>query len=110
MFAVRKALSNPERLKALIREMAESDLVDASEFDLDNPLGFLTNDGVASSVTEAAYRFCLWEPGIDVVLSGTGSVDHLRENAQSLSQPPLPAEVSARLRRLFAGVDTVSGN
>jgi L-galactose dehydrogenase len=110
MFAVRRALSNPERLRELVREMTEKGMLKESEVDLNNPLGFVVADGVATSVTEAAYRFCLWEPGIDVVLSGTGNLDHLRENAKYLSQPPLPPEISERLRRLFAGIDSVSGN
>lgn len=110
MFAVRTALSKPSRLSQLIREMATEGVVDESEFNLEDPLGFLVADGVASSVTEAAYRFCLHEPGLDVILSGTGSVEHLRENARSLSMGPLPAEIVERLRRLFARVDNVSGN
>jgi len=61
-------------------------------------------------LTDAAYRFCRYEPGIHVVLSGTGSVAHLEANATSLSAPPLPAEITDRLRRLFAGIDSVSGN
>jgi len=110
MFAVRRALSRPERLQEVIREMAGAGLVDSAEFDLGDPLGFLVSDGVASSLTEAAYRFCLGEPGLDAILSGTGSVEHVRENARSLCLPPLPPEVSERLRCLFANVDSVSGN
>jgi aryl-alcohol dehydrogenase-like predicted oxidoreductase len=110
MFAVRRALSDPERLRTLVSELADAGKIDGSEFDMDDPLGFLVADGVASSVTEAAYRFCRWEPGIDVVLSGTGNLDHLRANARYLSQPPLPPEVCDRLRSLFADVDNVSGN
>jgi aryl-alcohol dehydrogenase-like predicted oxidoreductase len=46
---------------------------------------------------------------VDVVLSGTGSLEHLESNVASLSAPPLPEEDLARLRRIFASVDQVSG-
>jgi aryl-alcohol dehydrogenase-like predicted oxidoreductase len=110
MFAVRRALSNPDRLRELIRELVDAGSLKASDFDLADPLGFLVAPGVAQTVTEAAYRFCLWEPGMDVVLSGTGNVEHLRENARFLSSPPLPTEITEKLRRLFSGIDTISGN
>jgi len=72
-------------------------------------LDFLIREGGASSLPDAAYRFCRHEPGVDVVLSGTGSLEHLESNVASLSAPPLPEEDLARLRRIFASVDQVSG-
>ena len=110
MFAVRRALSRPDALRELMRDLAAQGKVDPATFDSEDPLGFLTAVGVSESLTDAAYRFCRWEPGIDVALSGTGSIEHLRENAASLNRPPLPPEVTERLRQLFAGVDSVSGN
>lgn len=110
MFAVRRALSRPEALLALMEGLARDGLLDVPEANAGEPLGFLTDEGVAASVQEAAYRFCLWETGIDAVLSGTGSVEHLRENAASLSGPPLPQAVVDRLANIFRRVDTVSGN
>jgi L-galactose dehydrogenase len=94
----------------LMRDLVAQNLVNGDDFDRENPLGFLTAEGVASSLPEAAYRFCRWEPGMDVILSGTGSVEHLRDNAASLSLPPLPDAVTERLRQLFARIDSVSGN
>ncbi|MDQ2686409.1 MAG: aldo/keto reductase [Armatimonadota bacterium] len=110
MFAVRRALSRPEALHEVMQGLVADGLVDAEAFDAADPLGFLQSEGGAASLPEAAYRFCRWEPGMDVVLSGTGQVAHLRENAASLSAPPLAAPVLERVTRLFAGVDSVSGN
>jgi aryl-alcohol dehydrogenase-like predicted oxidoreductase len=116
MFAVRRALSSPDALRETVAGLRERGELPAEAADLlgaDDPLGFLfqgDTPDAARSQTEAAYRFCRHEPGIDVVLSGTGSVAHLEENATALNRPPLPAAEADRLRRAFAGVDSVSGN
>jgi L-galactose dehydrogenase len=110
MFAVRRALSNPERLRETMAELTGAGLVDPAGFDQSDPLGFLLDEGGASTVTEAAYRYCRYEPGAHVVLSGTGNVHHLEENVRSLLAPPLPAAVTTRLNKLFANVDTTSAS
>ena len=84
--------------------------LDAADVDPGDPLGWLVADGHAASIPEAAYRFCRHEPGVDVVLSGTGSIHHLAENARSICGPPLSVEAQARLRRMFGRVDSVSGD
>jgi aryl-alcohol dehydrogenase-like predicted oxidoreductase len=109
MFAVRRALSRPEALCDLMQKLAAEGLVDPTQYDPTDPLGFLLQEGKAQSLPDAGYRFCRYEPGMDVVLSGTGDVQHLEENAASLSRPPLPEADVARLRALFHRVDTVSG-
>lgn len=114
MFAVRRTLSNPDKLQETMQELVADGLIDAGAFDADDPLGFLlekSDEGqAAASLTEAAYRYCRYEPGAHVVLSGTGNVDHLAQNAHALLQPPLPPSHVARVNELFARVDTVSGN
>ena len=50
---------------------------------------------------EAAYRFARHEPGIDVVLFGTGDEAHLRSNVASILKPPLPEPDRAKLAALF---------
>jgi aryl-alcohol dehydrogenase-like predicted oxidoreductase len=110
MFAVRRALSNADALKELIDQLVANGEIDLDGYNKDEPLDFLTAPGVATSLTEAAYRYCRHEPGIDVVLSGTGSIAHLEENARALQMPPLPQHALDRANKLFAGVDTVSGN
>jgi hypothetical protein len=93
-----------------MRGLVADGRVDPSAFDPDDPLGFLLGNGKASGIPDAAYRFCRHEPGIHVVLSGTGDIGHLRENAASLARPPLPDDDLRRLRALFRNVDHVSGN
>jgi L-galactose dehydrogenase len=103
MFAVRRALTRPEVLRDVVRELVASGAVDGKALDQKDPLGFL------GDVRDAAYRFCAHEPGIDVVLTGTGSVEHLEQNVASLGGPPLDADQATRLLALFGAVDSVSG-
>jgi aryl-alcohol dehydrogenase-like predicted oxidoreductase len=107
MFAVRDALSRPDKLRETMGELIEQGLVDPDGLDLQNPLDFVRT--AAESLPDAAYRFCRAEPGIHVVLSGTGNIAHLEANVASMLRPPLPDSVRDRLVELFARVDTVSG-
>jgi L-galactose dehydrogenase len=107
MFAVRDALSRPEKLRQTVDELVREGLVDPELVNLRNPLDFVAQ--AAESLPDAAYRFCRAEPGIHVVLSGTGKMGHLEQNIGSILRPPLPESVRARLIELFARVDTVSG-
>ena len=109
MYAVRGPLGDPERARATIERLLASGEVDPAQVDHDDPLGFLTAPGVAGSLAEAAYRFCRHTPGIDVTITGTGSEAHLRENIASISKPPLPEDVRARLATIFAGVSSETG-
>jgi aryl-alcohol dehydrogenase-like predicted oxidoreductase len=112
MFAVRRALSQPAALRELLADLVASGEIDADAdaLDLDDALGFLVHDGGAASVVDAAYRFSRHEPGCDVVLTGTGSVDHLEANVASITSPPLPDPDLARLQTLFGHLDSVSAN
>ncbi len=108
MFAVRRAISQPEALRELMARLVASGEVDGGAIDLADPLGFL-REAIGSEV-EAAYRFCRHEPGAQVILTGTGSVGHLQANVEAIQKAPLPVAVSERLRALFGAVDSVSGN
>jgi aryl-alcohol dehydrogenase-like predicted oxidoreductase len=101
MFAVRNIFSQPGRLQSTMRDLAADGLVPQALGDDPDPLGFLVHEGGASSVIDAAYRFVRHEPGVDVVLFGTGDEAHLRTNIGSLLKPPLPEADRARLSGLF---------
>jgi aryl-alcohol dehydrogenase-like predicted oxidoreductase len=109
MFAVRKALSDPAQLKTDIRRILERGQADPALVKAEQTLDFLTQNGEAASIPEAAYRFCRHTPGIDVVLTGTGNAAHLKENLRSIQKPRLSAEILAKLEAMFGGVDCVSG-
>lgn len=110
MFAVRRALASEQALAGALADAVRNGLLPARGVPAERPLAFLTEQCGAASLAEAAYRFCRHEPGLDVVLTGTGSVEHLRENVASITKPPLPDECLERLRTLFGAADTLSGD
>lgn len=101
MFAVRNIFSRPGLLQQTIRELSNEGKLPAALADDPAPLGFLIHAGGAESLTDAAYRFARHEPGMDVVLFGTGNRAHLKENIASILRPPLPVADVARLGALF---------
>ena len=110
MFAVRRALSQPTRLKEMCIELVENGAIAKGSLELDDPLGFLLKETDAATLPEAAYRFCRHERGVDVVLTGTGNLDHLRDNIAAILKPPLPTQALAKLESLFGALDSLTGN
>ena len=102
MFAVRSIFARPERVAETMRELAAAGMVPQSLADTPDPLGFLVHPNGASSLTDAAYRYVRHEPGVDVVLFGTGDQAHLRANVESILKPPLPQADRDRLKALFS--------
>jgi aryl-alcohol dehydrogenase-like predicted oxidoreductase len=101
MFVVRNIFSQPEYLRNTISELIAQGTLADDAVDVHDPLGFLVHEGGASSVTDAAYRFVRHEPGVHVVLFGTGKLAHVESNIASILKPPLPAQDQARLSALF---------
>ena len=110
MFAVRRALSQPERLNEVCAELVAKGAIKKDAVDLNDPLGFLLKETDAATLPEAAYRFCRHEPGVDVILTGTGNPAHLKENVAAILKPALPRSVLEKLAKLFGGLDYLTGN
>ncbi len=109
MFALRRALSGPDKLRATVRTLIERGEVNPDEIDSEDPLGFLPAEGSAVSIPDTAYRFCQAEAGAHVILSGTGNPGHLAANLASFARPPLPREDIQRLKHIFRDVTSVTG-
>jgi aryl-alcohol dehydrogenase-like predicted oxidoreductase len=109
MFAVRRALSRPERLKEICAELVQKGAIAKNLLDGKEPMEFLLQDSDAS-LAEVAYRFCRHERGVDVVLTGTGDPAHLKENVSAILKPPLPQATLDKLEKLFGGLDYLTGN
>jgi aryl-alcohol dehydrogenase-like predicted oxidoreductase len=107
MFAVRSIFADPPRVAREMKELARKGLVEKWLGETDDPLGFLVHAGGAQNMIEAAYRFARHEPGVDVVLFGTGDAAHLRTNVESLLKPPLPEADRAKLVALFGHLEGI---
>ena len=99
MYVVRNIFSRPRLLAETVRGLIEDGALSPVGIDPNDPLGFLT-DG-AESLIDAAYRFARHQQGADTVLFGTGNVDHLIANIESILRPPLPEADVSRLHTLF---------
>jgi aryl-alcohol dehydrogenase-like predicted oxidoreductase len=108
MFAVRRALSQPQALRELLERLEADGAIPPGS--AAEGLVFVERDPTVRSLVEAAYRFCRHEPGAEVILTGTGEIDHLRENVASILAPSLPTAIRERLSALFGDVCSVSGN
>ena len=110
MFAVRRALSQPERLQGIFSDLFERGVVRRDAVNPQDPLDFVLRQGCATTLPEAAYRFCRHQAGVDVVLTGTGNPAHLKANIESIMKPPLPQSVLSKLEEIFGGIDYLTGN
>jgi aryl-alcohol dehydrogenase-like predicted oxidoreductase len=110
MFAVRRALSQPERLKELCAELVGKGMIAKDALDRNDPLGFLLKQTNAATIPEAAYRFCRHTQGVNVVLFGTGNPAHLKENVAAILKPPLPQPALDKLDEIFGALDHLTGN
>ncbi|MGB3693012.1 MAG: aldo/keto reductase [Spirulinaceae cyanobacterium] len=110
MFAVRRALKNRNRLEKAILKLKQMGYSELETLNAEYPLDFLFYEGGAKNITDAAYRFCRHQSGVDLVLFGTGNVEHLAANVASLLSPPLPDADLLRLKELFAKVNNFTGS
>lgn len=101
MFVVRNIFSQPDYLRNTVKELVAAGELPAEMAKQENPLGFLVHERGASSLTDAAYRFVRHEPGVHVVLFGTGNPAHVESNIASILKPPLPKEDLDKLTKMF---------
>ena len=110
MFAVRRALSQPARLKEICSELIQKGVISPGAVNAQDPLDFVLRESGAATLPEAGYRFCRHEQGVDVVLTGTGNMDHLKSNVEAILKPALPAAILKKLEDLFGTLDDLTGN
>ena len=103
MSPVRVKLTRPDQLEEIIARWKDQGLLDADALPKKKPLDFLVHDDV-KSVVDAGYRFGAGHDAVSTVLIGTGNVEHLEANVESVLGPALPSEDVARLRQLFGKI------
>jgi aryl-alcohol dehydrogenase-like predicted oxidoreductase len=72
-----------------------------SDVRLAQTLGFLTQDGHAANLIEAAIRFAWSQAGLSTVLVGYSSVDHLEQALAAVERGALPPAAVARLAQAW---------
>jgi aryl-alcohol dehydrogenase-like predicted oxidoreductase len=110
MFAVRRALSQPDRLTAIVADLIQKRAISRGAMSARDPLEFMLKESNAKTLPEVAYRFCRHERGVHVVLTGTGNPEHLKANVESILKPALPEPVLQKLEAIFGNLDTLTGN
>jgi aryl-alcohol dehydrogenase-like predicted oxidoreductase len=110
MFAVRRALSQSDRFKGIVSDLMKKGRIARQAINANELLEFMLRESGAATLPEVAYRFCRHEPGVDVVLTGTGNCEHLKSNVESILKPALPKNVLDKLKELFGTVDHLTGN
>ena len=101
MYAVRNLFARPDRIRETVRELCEAGQLPPDLGTKADPLDFLIHPGGGETVIEAAYRFVRHEPGVNVVVFGTGNREHVRSNISAILKPPLPAEDIEKIHSLF---------
>jgi L-galactose dehydrogenase len=110
MFAVRRALSQPDRLKGILMDLMHKGVIPENAVNAEDLIDFMLRESDATTLPEVAYRFCRHERGVHLVLTGTGDPEHLRANVESILKPPLPKSVLKKLEEVFGDLDHLTGN
>lgn len=108
MFAVRRAMRNVESLARYLDARIEGNELDESARALVEVIKACIESGECATLSEIAYRYCLHADGIDCVLSGTGSIEHLRQNMAIAQKGPLSSHLLTRLKTITRGWDHLS--
>lgn len=101
MASARNQFSRPELFAQEVVRLVDERTVNIDGFDPANPLDFLQSLGDKPSISEASYRFAAHEPGVHVVLVGTGQLNHLEENIAAFNAGPLPVDTTSNLITMF---------
>lgn len=109
MFAVRRVLATPDRLRETVADLKRRGLVATDALPDQRPLDWLIH-GDVESVPSAAYKFTAMHPAVSTVLSGTANLEHFENNLRALADPVLPAPDYARLQQLFGHITDPIGN
>ena len=101
MFAVRSLFSVPGRLQHDIKHLVKRNQLPDWFSREENPLAFILKDSGAKNVMDACYRYARHEKGVDTVLFGTGNINHLKENLESILAPKLSEESIKKINQYF---------
>ena len=103
MSPVRVKMTRPDQLRGVLASWKEKGLIPPDCLPDENPFGFLVKGDVESAV-QAGYKFGIGHPAVDTLLFGTGSIEHLEENVQTILGSGLEDDDVATLHDIFGDV------
>ena len=109
MGSARGPYSRPELLRETVRQLIAAGQLEQDGINLEDPLGFIIGPDHATTLAEASYRLARYEPGVHVVLVGTGNVAHLEQNISSMQRGPLPDDDLFLVRERFGHLHVTRG-
>jgi L-galactose dehydrogenase len=109
MFAVRQALINNEVFGTYMDKMIGEGLFRFTHSEFYEFKDHLFRGIDSVSFPGLAYQFVRDEALFDVILTGTGSREHLKDNLESLRGPELSDRIRFLIRTFFAGESQTSG-
>jgi aryl-alcohol dehydrogenase-like predicted oxidoreductase len=96
MFAVRNALRSAADLRKILTTLIERDEISPAILEEAGVIKSILEEQPSFQLPDLAYRFCLANPYIHTVLSGTGNMKHLEANIASAAKPlPDPSTLEA---------------
>lgn len=107
MFAVRSIFSDAHYLASKLKELSDNGLLPGIYNEIAIFQELLIGKGGAESIIDAAYRYARHEPGANVVLLGTGNLEHLETNIKSILRPPLKESALKILAKDFSQLEGV---
>ena len=110
MFAIRNALYQPDLFRKIIDELESEGKIDSAIFEGKDPVIYFFGNDDSDTMAEIAYRYAAYEPGADILLSGTGKVEHLKKNVNWILNGPLEESVKSRFDAVLEEIESVSGN
>lgn len=107
MFAVRSIFSDTAYLSSKLKELSGNGSLPESYNEIAIFREILIEKGGAESIIDAAYRYARHEPGANVVLLGTGNLNHLETNINSILSIPLKVSALEIVGRDFSHLEGV---
>lgn len=102
MYSIRKKFDRMEYLRDELKRCIRLGYIDPNILYANKePLSKFVHEGGAQNITDLGLRFCTTTEGIHVVLNDSSNVEHMKQNAEYLSHPPLPEKDYYKLVELF---------
>ena len=102
MFVVRSLFSVKGRLQQDIFRLVKDKQLPEWFLNEKEPLEYILKNSGTNNIIDACYRYVRHQQGIDTVLFGTGNIDHLKKNINSILSLKLSDECINKINQYFS--------